>query len=108
MVVKRGRFGAFLGCSGYPDCKNIKKIEKKTGVACNKCGKGEFVERKSKRGKIFYGCNRYPECENALWSKPTGELCPNCKSPIVFGAKNTLKCSNKECGFKKESASPAA
>lgn len=102
MVVKRGRFGAFLGCSGYPDCKTIKKIEKKTGVACNKCGIGEFVERKSKRGKIFYSCNRYPECENALWSKPTGELCPNCKSPLVFGAKGVAKCSSKECGYKKE------
>lgn len=99
MVIKRGRFGSFLGCSGYPDCKGIKKIEKKTGVKCNKCDTGEFVERKSKRGRAFYSCNRYPDCENALWSKPTGELCPKCKSPIVFGAKNTFKCSNKECGY---------
>ncbi len=101
MVVKRGRFGAFLGCSGYPDCKTIKKIEKKTGVKCNKCGLGEFVERRSKRGRNFYSCNRYPECENALWSKPTGELCPTCQSPLVFGAKNTIKCSKKECDFSK-------
>lgn len=105
MAVKRGRFGAFLGCSGYPDCKNIKKIEKKTGVVCNKCGKGEFVERRSKRGRSFYSCNRYPECENALWSKPIGENCPACQSPLVFGAKNTTKCSNKDCDFKKESSS---
>ncbi|HYE60184.1 MAG TPA: type I DNA topoisomerase [Candidatus Kapabacteria bacterium] len=101
MAVKRGRFGMFLGCSGYPDCKNIKRIEKKTGVTCQKCGQGEFVERKSKRGKPFYGCNRYPECDNVLWSKPTGELCPTCKSPVVFGAKKTVRCSNKECDYTK-------
>lgn len=97
MMIKHGRFGAFLGCSGYPDCKNIKRIEKKTGVACNLCGKGEFVEKRSKRGKIFYSCNQYPECKNALWSKPTGDLCPQCQHPIVLGAKDTVKCSNKEC-----------
>ncbi len=102
MAVKRGRFGMFLGCSGYPDCKNIKKIEKKTGVKCNKCGIGEFVEKKSKRGRNFYSCNRYPDCENALWSKPTGEMCPTCQSPLVYGAKETIRCSNKECGFSKD------
>jgi DNA topoisomerase-1 len=104
MAVKHGRFGPFLGCTGYPECKTIKRIEKKTGVPCNKCGKGEFVEKKTKRGRTFYGCNRYPECENALWSKPTGDFCPQCKSPIIFGAKKTVKCSNKECDYKKESA----
>lgn len=101
MAVKRGRFGMFLGCSGYPDCKNIKRIEKKTGVACNKCGVGEFVEKKSKRGRIFYSCSRYPDCENALWQKPTGESCPECKSPLVFAAKGVVKCSSKECSYKK-------
>ncbi len=99
LMVKRGRFGMFLGCSGYPECKTIKKIEKKTGVRCNLCTEGEFVERKSKRGKPFYGCNRYPECKNALWSKPTGQMCPTCSSPIVFGAKNTFRCSSKTCDY---------
>jgi DNA topoisomerase I len=101
MVVKHGRFGTFLGCSGYPDCKGIKKIEKKTGVKCNKCGKGEFVEKKTKKGRSFYGCNKYPECENALWGKPTGKFCPDCKSPMIYGAKDTTRCSNKECKVKK-------
>lgn len=101
MAVKHGRYGVFLGCSGYPDCKNIKSIEKKTGVPCNKCGKGEFVQKKTKRGRTFYGCNQYPKCENALWSKPTGELCPTCQSPLVYGAKKTIRCSNKECDYKK-------
>ena len=101
MVVKRGRFGAFLGCSNYPTCKNIKKIENKTGVKCPKCGQGEIVERKSKRGRNFYGCNTYPKCDFALWQKPTGETCPKCNSLITFAAKGKVKCSNKECGFEK-------
>ncbi|MFZ5982183.1 MAG: type I DNA topoisomerase [Patescibacteria group bacterium] len=101
MVVKRGRFGAFLGCSKYPECKNIRKIEKKTGLTCPKCGKGEIVERKSKRGRLFYGCNAYPNCDFALWNKPTGENCPKCQAPMTFAAKGKEKCSSKECGFEK-------
>lgn len=102
MTIKRGRYGAFLGCSKYPDCKNIKKIENKTGVKCPKCSIGDIVERKSKRGRSFYGCNTYPKCDFALWNKPNGENCPQCKSLLIFGAKNKLKCSNKECSFEKE------
>lgn len=101
MVTKRGRFGTFLGCSGYPDCKNIKKVEKKTGVKCNLCAEGEFVAKRGKRG-VFYGCNKYPECKNILPTKPTGELCPDCKAPLVFGAKGMVKCAAKGCGFKRE------
>ena len=99
MVVKRGKFGAFLGCSNYPDCRNIKKIENKTGIKCPKCGKGEIVERKSKKGRLFYGCNAYPDCDFALWNKPTGEKCPRCGSLLVFAAKGKAKCSNKECDY---------
>ncbi len=102
MVIKRGRYGVFLGCSNYPTCKNIKKIEHKTGVKCPQCGTGELVERKSKRGRVFYGCNAYPQCDFALWNKPTGETCPQCKSLLVFAAKNKIKCSNKDCNFIKE------
>jgi len=98
MIVKRGRFGPFLACSGYPECKNIKGIEKKTGVKCPKCGDGEIVEKKSKRGKMFYGCNKYPKCDFAMWNKPTGESCPKCGQPLAFAAKGAIKCSNKECG----------
>lgn len=102
MVVKRGRFGAFLGCSKYPECKNIMKIEQKTGLKCPKCGVGDVVGRKSKRGKMFYGCNKYPDCDFVMWNKPTGENCPNCGQPLAFAAKGKIKCSNKECGFEKE------
>jgi DNA topoisomerase-1 len=99
LVIKRGRFGLFLGCSGYPDCKHIKKIEKGTGVTCPACSKGEIVEKRSRRGRTFYACNRYPDCKNAYWSKPTGEKCPECQSLLLYGAKNTVRCSNKECSF---------
>lgn len=102
LVVKRGRFGAFLGCSGYPDCKHITPIVKETGVNCIACGKGKIIEKKSRRGKMFYACDQYPECKNAYWSKPTGEKCPQCGSMLVYGAKNTIRCSAKGCGFKKE------
>jgi len=101
MVVKRGRFGPFLSCSKYPECKTIKKIEKKTGVKCTQCGEGDIVEKRGKSGKPFFSCNRYPECKFALWQKPTGEKCPTCSSLMLFAAKGTTQCSNKECGFKK-------
>jgi DNA topoisomerase-1 len=107
MVIKHGRFGPFLGCSNYPDCKNIKAIEKKVNVKCPKCTEGDLVEKRSKRRKIFYGCNRYPDCDFALWEKPNGESCPKCKHLLVFAAKGMIKCSNKECDYKKEQADEA-
>lgn len=104
MAVKRGKYGTFLGCSNYPNCKNIEKIENKTGAKCPKCKIGEIVERKSKRGRSFYGCNTYPKCDFALWNKPTGETCLKCQSLLVFAVKNKIKCSNKECDFEKENS----
>ncbi len=105
MILRHGRFGQFLGCSGYPKCKNIKGIDIKMNLKCPKCGTGDIVQRRSKkRGKLFYGCNRYPECDFAMWEKPTGEFCPECKQPLVFAPKGVIKCSNKECAYKKEPA----
>ncbi len=101
MAVKHGRFGKFLSCTKYPDCKSIKSIAKGTGVKCPSCEKGEISEKRSKRGKTFYGCDQYPDCDHAVWSKPTGELCPDCKALLVYGAKDTTRCSNKECKFTK-------
>jgi DNA topoisomerase-1 len=101
MVVKFGRFGSFLGCSGYPECKNIKKIEKGTGVTCPKCGEGELVERRSKRG-IFYSCSKYPKCKFLLNGKPTGEKCPKSGDLLMFDRNGNLKCSNKECDYERE------
>ena len=73
MVIKSGRFGQFLACSGWPDCKNTKPILKKTGVECPQCHEGELVERKTKKGRAFYGCSRYPDCDYATWTKPKKE-----------------------------------
>lgn len=70
LTVKSGRYGVFVGCSGYPKCKHIKKIEKSSGVACDQCGKGELVEKRTRKGKKFWGCNKYPDCKNASWTYP--------------------------------------
>ncbi|MCK5080675.1 MAG: type I DNA topoisomerase [Candidatus Moranbacteria bacterium] len=100
MNVKNGPYGPFLGCSAYPECKNIKKVENKIGVKCPKCGK-DVIEKKSKKGRVFFGCSGYPKCDFVSWSKPTGEKCPNCKSPLVHKGKDKIGCSKKECGYEK-------
>ncbi len=110
MVVKFGRYGKFLACSGFPECKNTRPLEKPAalGVKCPKClaspdpakrdARGEIVAKKTKRGKIFYGCSRWPECDFALWDKPTGQTCPKCGSLLTEKGKR-IKCSNKECDY---------
>ncbi len=97
MVVKRGRFGPFLSCSNYPECKTVKSIQKKVGVNCPKCGKGDIIEKKTRKGRTFFACSRYPKCDFALWNRPTGEECPKCGSLMVFAKQDLIKCSNKEC-----------
>jgi DNA topoisomerase-1 len=85
MQVRFGRFGKFVGCSGYPDCKNIRPFHKPkpTGAACFVCGQGEMYERVSRRGKLFYSCNRYPDCKSVAWDKPVLEPCPKCGASFV-------------------------
>ncbi|MFH1838443.1 MAG: type I DNA topoisomerase [Candidatus Kuenenbacteria bacterium] len=98
MIIKHGRFGPFLSCSKYPECKNIKSIKKTTGVKCLQCGKGEIVEKKSKKGgRIFYACDQYPDCKFALWQKPVDKKCEKCGSLMVMIKDDEIKCSNKEC-----------
>ncbi|ACT02098.1 type I DNA topoisomerase [Paenibacillus sp. JDR-2] len=103
MVYKMGRFGKFLACSGFPDCRNTKPIVKDIGVTCPKCGEGKIIERRSKKGRIFYGCDTYPACDYVSWDKPTNKPCPNCDSMLVekrnrSGAK--LQCPN--CDYSEE------
>lgn len=101
MVKKIGRFGPFLSCSRYPACKHIKNIEKKTGVACPKCTKGEIIVKRSKKGKTFYSCNRYPDCDQAFWDPPsTDEKCPNDGWPLLM-KKTKIYCAKEGCGFSK-------
>lgn len=101
MVVKFGRYGKFLACPGYPECKNVKKLINDTGVACPKCG-GKIVQRKSKKGRVFWGCNEYPNCDFVSWDPPTKENCPVCGKPL-FQKKSkdkTLYCITPDCTFK--------
>lgn len=100
MVIKYGRFGKFMACKNYPECKNTKPLVNKVGVKCPKCKEGDIILRKSKKGKAFYGCSNYPECDFISWYKPTGELCKECGSYMIEKhTKNETKeiCSNKEC-----------
>lgn len=83
LVYKLGRFGKFLACSGFPDCRNTKPIVKDIGVTCPKCKEGHVVERRSKKGRVFYGCDRYPECDFVSWDKPSPKPCPKCGSLLV-------------------------
>ncbi len=85
MEIKHGRFGEFLGCSGYPECKNIQPIVKPTGVKCPECKEGQLIERHTRKGgKLFFGCNRFPKCKFATWDKPTGDLCKKCGGLMVM------------------------
>jgi DNA topoisomerase I len=108
MVIKRSRFGKFLGCSGFPDCRNIKPLpEASLGIKCPKCKEGDVISRNTRRGKVFYGCSRYPDCDFAVWDKPTGEMCQLCGSPLVEKGKDKkILCSNKECVHSKTGAKP--
>ena len=110
MALKRSRFGTFYGCTGYPECKGIRKTgpkpapPKPTGVPCPECGKGEIVEKRSHRGKTFWSCNRYPDCKFSLWKKPVARDCPSCGANFLL-EKVTKKagtqyvCNTEGCGY---------
>lgn len=100
MAIKDGRFGKFLACSGYPDCKNTRPIVKTIGVKCPSCGK-DILEKKSRRGRIFYGCSGYPECTVSFWDRPVDKKCPVCGSLLLMtkGSTHKLKCSNEDCAY---------
>lgn len=102
MVVKYGRYGKFLACSSYPECKNTKPYLVKTGVDCPDCEDGEIIERTTKKGRTFYGCSNYPDCNFMVWNKPVKKPCPDCGSLMVEKTTKAkgkhYKCTNKECG----------
>ncbi len=103
MAIKEGRFGRFLACTGYPECKNTKAIQIKVGVKCPLCGK-DLVQKRSKKGRIFYGCSGYPDCNITFWSRPVDKKCPKCGSLLVENntKKFRYKCSNAECDYREE------
>lgn len=105
LVIKMGRYGKFMACSGFPDCRNTKPLLQKIGVACPKCKDGEIVLRRSRKGRVFYGCSRYPDCDFVSWQRPTGEICPQCKDDFlvekVTKKGKQIQCSDqKTCGYK--------
>ncbi len=101
MVVKVGRFGKFLACPGYPECKNTKPLVLKTKAKCPRCG-GDVIEKKTRKGASFYGCSNYPECNFMTWDMPSDEVCPRCGKSLFRRKGNVLYCPDTEgCGFTK-------
>ncbi|MFB1081123.1 type I DNA topoisomerase [Jeotgalibacillus sp. JSM ZJ347] len=103
MVIKMGRYGRFMACSNFPDCRNTKPIVKEIGVKCPTCKEGNVIERKSKKNRIFYGCDRYPECEYLSWDKPVDRQCPKCDTTLIekkLKKGNQIQCPN--CDYKEE------
>ncbi len=103
MVYKLGRYGKFMACSGFPDCRNTKAIMKPIGVTCPTCKEGQVVERKSKKRRIFYGCDQYPECEYVSWDKPVARPCPKCDNTLVEKkSKKGVRIECTECEYKED------
>ncbi|WP_342502537.1 type I DNA topoisomerase [Bacillus sp. FSL R5-0397] len=103
MVYKMGRYGKFMACSNFPDCRNTKPIVKDIGVKCPTCHEGNIVERKSKKRRIFYGCDRFPECEFVSWDKPIERKCPKCENMLVEKKlKKGIQVQCVNCDYKEE------
>ncbi len=101
MVVKVGRFGKFLACPGYPECKNTKPLVLRTKAKCPRCG-GDVIEKKTRKGTTFYGCSNYPDCNFMTWDVPSDEVCPRCGKSLFRRKGNVLYCPDTEgCGFTK-------
>lgn len=97
MVIKYGPHGKFLGCPGFPDCRNTKPYLEKIGVACPKCGK-DIVVRKTKKGRRYYGCENIPDCDFMVWQRPSGKNCPKCGNALLERG-NKLSCADEQCGY---------
>ncbi|MDM5327956.1 type I DNA topoisomerase [Neobacillus sp. CF12] len=103
MVFKMGRYGKFMACSNFPDCRNTKAIVKEIGVTCPKCKEGNIIERKSKKKRIFYGCDTFPACDFISWDKPLPRPCPKCESTLVEKKlKKGVQVQCTECDYKEE------
>lgn len=99
MIIKTGRFGKFLACPGYPDCKTTKPYVVETDATCPVCG-GKVISKKSKRGYTFFGCDNWPECNFMTWDKPTKDKCPNCGKSLFKGKGGMVSCLDEKCGYK--------
>ncbi|MCL2456651.1 MAG: type I DNA topoisomerase [Defluviitaleaceae bacterium] len=101
MVIKFGRFGKFLACPGFPDCRNAKPLFEEAGVNCPRCDDGKVVIKKSKKGRKYFGCDKYPDCEFISWNLPTGEKCPDCGEYLIEKGrkKRVIACSAEKCAY---------
>ena len=106
MIVKQGRFGRFLACSGYPECKSTKPLNQGIGIACPKCNEGKVVVKRSKKGRTFFGCERYPSCDFVSWGKPVAKACPACGAKYLVEKASRaglqLQCASDGCGHKED------
>ena len=103
LVIRYGRFGKFIGCANYPECRYTEPWLELLGIACPLCGEehgGELVERKSRRGRTFYGCSRYPDCDFTSWKRPLPTPCPNCSGLLVQNNRTTAQCTDCENIYK--------
>jgi DNA topoisomerase-1 len=107
LVIRWGRFGKFISCSGFPDCRYTEPWLEKIGVACPKDG-GEVVERKTRRGRVFYGCENYPECDFTSWKRPLAVPCPNCSGLLVAAGRKFAQCTQCENRYELEELEPTA
>jgi DNA topoisomerase-1 len=100
MVIKTGRYGKFLACPGYPECKNVKKYVETNGAECPKCD-GKVVIKHTKKGRIFYGCSNYPKCDFVSWDEPSMKKCPHCGKTLLKkkGKHPKYYCITPDCGY---------
>ena len=109
LVIRYGRFGKFIGCSDYPECKPTEPLLERMGIPCPTCHTahgGELVVRRSRRGRAFYGCSRYPDCDFTSWKKPAPQPCPNCGGLLVEQSRNRVQCINCEHSYRTEELPP--
>ncbi len=105
LVIRYGRYGKFISCSGFPECRHTEAWLEKIGVTCPKDG-GEIVERKTRKGRIFFGCANYPACDFTSWKRPLAQPCPNCKGMLVIANKREAQCLDCEQSFLLENILP--
>ena len=101
MVIKTGRYGKFLACPGYPECKNAKPLITETNARCPKCGE-KVIEKRSKKGFVFYGCEAWPKCDFSTWDKPAGEDCPQCGKSLFKKKGGIIACLDEQCGYERK------
>jgi DNA topoisomerase-1 len=105
-MIRHGRYGKFISCDRFPECRHTEPWLEKIGVKCPTCETGDVVERRTRKGRIFYGCSRYPECDFTSWKRLIPTPCPNCQGTLVIANKNFAQCLNCEEQFPLDEVNP--